>query len=84
MRVIEDACDDPALDTFDFGPGDAAYKQQFANESRQERNAVIFAPSFRARRINAARTAILAPARAAHAALDATNLTGRVRARLRR
>ena len=68
MRVIADACDDPALETFDFGPGDAPYKQRFANASRLERNAVIFAPSFRARRINATRTAILVPARAARAA----------------
>ncbi len=30
MRVIEDACADPSLRTLDFGPGDAAYKQQFA------------------------------------------------------
>jgi CelD/BcsL family acetyltransferase involved in cellulose biosynthesis len=84
MRAIADACDDPALETFDFGPGDAAYKQQFSNASRVERNAVIFAPSFRARRINAARTAILVPTRAARVALDTANLTSRVRSRLRR
>ena len=53
MRVIEDACADPALRVLDFGPGDAAYKQQFSNESVQERNLVVFAPTFRARRINA-------------------------------
>ena len=47
MRVIEDACADPALDVLDFGPGDAAYKQQFSNESREERNVVVFAPTFR-------------------------------------
>ena len=35
MRVIEDACADPALDVLDFGPGDASYKQQYANESRE-------------------------------------------------
>jgi Acetyltransferase (GNAT) domain len=84
MRVIEDACADPALNTLDFGPGDAAYKQQFSNASREERNHVVFAPSFRARRINATRTAILVPARAAKAALDAAGLTRRVRAQLRR
>jgi len=84
MRVIADACDEPTVELFDFGPGDAPYKQQFANTSRVERNAVIFAPSFRARRINATRTAILLPARAARAALDAASLTARLRARLRR
>jgi hypothetical protein len=84
MRVIEDACADPEVGVLDYGPGDAAYKQQFSNESREERNAVVFAPTFRGRKINAARTAVLAPARAARSALDATQLTSRVRAHLRR
>lgn len=84
MRVIEDACADPALHVLDFGPGDAAYKQQFSNESWQERNLVIFAPTFRARRINLTRTLILAPVRVARRILDATRLTDRVRARWRK
>ncbi len=79
MRVIEDACCDPGLRVLDFGPGDAAYKQQFSNESHEERNLVLFAPTFRARRINGARTAILGPARLAREALDAARLTDRVR-----
>jgi hypothetical protein len=79
MRVIEDACHDPELRVLDFGPGDAAYKQQFSNESHAERNLVLFAPTFRARRINGARTAILGPARLAREALDAARLTDRVR-----
>ena len=83
MRVIEDACADPSLDVLDFGPGDAAYKQQFSSGSRVERNALVFAPSFRGRRINLTRTAILAPAQAAHAALESASLTDRARARLR-
>ncbi len=84
MRVIEDACADPSLRTFDFGPGDAAYKQQFSNRTRRERNVVVFAPSFRGRQINATRTAILAPARLARATLDAASLTDRVRTGWRR
>ncbi len=79
MRVIEDACLDPALRVLDFGPGDAPYKQQFSSEGVLERNLVLFAPTLRARRINAARTAILGPARAARSVLDASGLTGRVR-----
>ena len=84
MRVIEDACADPELDVLDFGPGDAAYKEQYANETREERNAVIFAPTLRARRINATRTAILGLARLVKAGLDAAQLTSRVKATLRR
>ena len=79
MRVIEDACLDPALRVLDFGPGDAPYKQQFSSEGVLERNLVLFAPSLRARRINATRTAILGPARLARIVLDATGLTERIR-----
>jgi hypothetical protein len=80
MRVVEDACADPTLRVLDFGPGDAAYKQQFSNESWEEQNLVIFAPTLRARRINLTRTLILAPVRVARKVLDATKLTDRVRA----
>ncbi|HEY4348242.1 MAG TPA: GNAT family N-acetyltransferase [Gaiellaceae bacterium] len=84
MRVIEDACADPALRILDFGPGDAGYKEQFSSESVRERNLVLFAPTFHARRINATRTAILGPARLARRALDATQLTDKVRTGWRR
>jgi hypothetical protein len=80
MRVIEDACRDEALRVLDFGPGDTTYKQQFSNGSREERNVVVYAPTFRSYRINATRTAILGPARLARGALDAARLTDRVRA----
>ena len=83
MHVIDGACADPGLDVLDFGPGDAAYKRQFSNESRQESNIVLFAPTFRARRINAMRTAILGPARIARLALDAAGVTDQVRTGLR-
>jgi Acetyltransferase (GNAT) domain len=79
MHVIEDAIADPSLRVLDFGPGDALYKQQFSSESRQERNLVVFAPTLRALRINAARTAVFGAARLARKALDAGSLTARVR-----
>jgi hypothetical protein len=79
MRVVEDACGDPALRVLDFGPGDAVYKQQFSSESWEERNLVIFAPTFRARRINVIRTLILGPVWAVRRILDATSLTDRVK-----
>ena len=42
MRAIEDACADPEIRVLDFGPGDAAYKQQFSQRRAwQERNAVV-------------------------------------------
>ncbi len=84
MRVIEDACADSELRVLDFGPGDAAYKRQFSNESFEERNLLVYAPTLRGRRVNATRTAILGGARLARRAADATKLTDRVRARWRR
>jgi CelD/BcsL family acetyltransferase involved in cellulose biosynthesis len=87
MRVIEDACEDPALRVLDFGPGRSAYKRHFSSEGYEERNLTVFAPTARARRINATRTAVLGPAWLARKALDRTGLTDKVktawRARLR-
>ncbi len=84
MRVIEEAIADPALRVLDFGPGDAAYKQQFSNESFEERNLLVFAPTFRGLRINAVRTGVLGAGRLARVALDAGRLTDRVRSGWRR
>jgi hypothetical protein len=83
MRAIEDAIALPQLRVLDFGPGDAAYKQQFSSESWEERNMLAFAPTFRGLRINGLRTAILGAARLARRVLDAARLTDRVRSRWR-
>ena len=79
MRVIEDACADAALHVLDFGPGDTTYKQQFTT-SRAGAEPGRLRADFRARRINATRTAILGPARVARGALDEARVTDRVRA----
>jgi CelD/BcsL family acetyltransferase involved in cellulose biosynthesis len=88
MRVIEDAIADPDLTVLDFGPGDAAYKQQFSSESFSEREVVVFAPTWRGVRANAMRTPVLGTALVARHVLDAAQLTDRVRStwrgRLRR
>ena len=59
MRVIADLCADPEVDYLDFGFGDAEYKRHFSSESWEERDVTIFAPTFRAVRINCVRTVIL-------------------------
>jgi hypothetical protein len=84
MRVVEDAIADPALRVLDFGPGDAAYKQQFSSESFEERNLLVFAPTLRGLRINAVRTGVLASSRLGRRVLDAGRLTDRVRSGWRR
>lgn len=84
MRVIEDAIADPALRVLDFGPGRSEYKRHFSNDGYAERNLLLFAPSFRARRARAARTAVGAVRLAARTTLDATGGTQRVKTAWRR
>ena len=87
-KVIEDAIDDPAVSIVDFGQGEAAYKQQFGDASEMERDLIVFAPTLRAVRINLLRNVVLVFADGARRALDATQLTDRIRSgwreRLRR
>ena len=57
MRVVEDACADPALRRARLrARATPPTSSSSATSSWQERNLVVFAPSFRARRINATRT----------------------------
>jgi Acetyltransferase (GNAT) domain len=88
MRVIEDGCADPSLRVLDFGPGRSAYKERFSGEGYEERNLLVYAPTWRARRINLARTAVLGVGTAGRRTLDAAGLTDRLktawRGRLRR
>jgi hypothetical protein len=88
MKVIEDAIEDPDVSIVDFGQGEAAYKQQFGDTSELERDLIVFAPTPRAVRINILRNVVLVSADGARRALDATQLTDRVRSgwrdRLRR
>ncbi len=88
MRVIEDGCSDPSLRVLDFGPGRSAYKERFSSEGYEERNLLVYAPTWQARRVNLGRTAVLGVAAAGRRALDAAGLTDRLRpawrSRLRR
>lgn len=46
VKVIEDLCTDPTIDTLDYGFGDAAYKERFGTKSWPEASVYIFAPRF--------------------------------------
>lgn len=59
-KLIEDLCADPETHTLDFGLGDAEYKRRFGDASWEERDVVVFSPSFRAQRIHAVRSVLLA------------------------
>ena len=78
-QAIGLAIADPAIEVIDFGQGDAAYKRQLSSESWLEREVVVFAPTWRGLRANAARAPVLGAARLARRALDAASLTDRVR-----
>lgn len=84
MHVIQDAIADPALRVLDFGPGASDYKHHFSNESYLERNLVLYAPTFRARRARLARLTIATATAGARRVLDATGATQRVKTAWRR
>jgi CelD/BcsL family acetyltransferase involved in cellulose biosynthesis len=84
MRVIEDAIADPALRMLDFGPGRSPYKERFSNDGYEERNLLLFAPTFRAQRARVIRTGVDVVAAGARRTLDATGGTERLKATWRR
>lgn len=79
MRVIEDAIADPGLRVLDFGPGRSDYKRHFSNGGYEERNLLLFAPTFRAQRARIVRTALAGGSYGARRVLDATGATQRVK-----
>jgi hypothetical protein len=59
LHALEDLCADDAATLVDHGIGDADYKRRFGTRSRLEANLILYAPTFKAARINLARTALL-------------------------
>ena len=84
LRMIEDLIADPAISTLDFGPGDSALKRQFSTHGWAEQDVVVFAPTFRGLRTNAAQTSILGLDLLAKRALAAIGLTDRIKKHWRR
>jgi CelD/BcsL family acetyltransferase involved in cellulose biosynthesis len=69
MRMLEDLCADEGVEALDYGPGEAEYKRRFGNESWEEADVLVFAPTARAVRINLVRTAVNGAMRLAKRAL---------------
>jgi CelD/BcsL family acetyltransferase involved in cellulose biosynthesis len=84
MRIVSELCADPAVDAVDFGPGDSEYKRRFSTDEWQETDVLVFAPTFRAARINATRTAILRSAALARRALERLGVEQRLKRAWRR
>jgi CelD/BcsL family acetyltransferase involved in cellulose biosynthesis len=81
--VIEDLCGDDGVSVLDYGFGEADYKRQFGNESWLESDVLVFAPSFKAARVNLTRTAIAGSADVAKRTLDRLGVLDSVKRRWR-
>jgi CelD/BcsL family acetyltransferase involved in cellulose biosynthesis len=65
LRVFEDLIAHPNASVVDYGVGDADYKRRFGTRSWREGSVVVYAPTFRALRVNATRTTLLGAVRLA-------------------
>ena len=83
MRVIEELCSDPHVDALDYGFGDADYKRHFSDESWEESDLTVFAPTIRGYTVNAGRTTVMGAAAQAKALLEHFGVAGRVKTRWR-
>jgi Acetyltransferase (GNAT) domain len=59
FRLIEDICADDAIDTLDFGWGEAEYKRRLSTRSRLEQDVHLFAPTAKGCLTNVARSSLL-------------------------
>jgi CelD/BcsL family acetyltransferase involved in cellulose biosynthesis len=71
LRMMEDLCSEPEVTRLDYGFGEAQYKRSFGDTTWNEADVMIFAPTLRALRSNAARTGVGVGARVAKRALGA-------------
>jgi CelD/BcsL family acetyltransferase involved in cellulose biosynthesis len=83
LKVFEDLCTLADARTLDYGVGDAEYKRRFGTRSWHEGNVLIFAPSFRATRINLTRRVLLRGVTLAKRAVGQGDLARSVKRRWR-
>lgn len=84
MRMIEDLCAEPSINVIDYGFGEAEYKHTFGSDSWEEDDVLMFAPTFRAVRINGSRAVVNGCARACGRVLARTGMAGTIKSRWRR
>jgi CelD/BcsL family acetyltransferase involved in cellulose biosynthesis len=65
MEMIDDLCRDGEVAYLDYGFGDAEYKRRFSDETWEEVDALLYAPTVRNRRIRVTRQAVSASVRTA-------------------
>lgn len=59
LKVLENICNDPDVESFDFGFGDADYKRHYGNEHWHEACVYIYAPRFYPILINLLHTLVM-------------------------
>jgi CelD/BcsL family acetyltransferase involved in cellulose biosynthesis len=64
-EMIDDLCSDEQVDYLDYGFGDSEYKRRFSDESWEEADVLLFAPTLKGRRVRAGRAAVSGSVRAA-------------------
>jgi hypothetical protein len=74
IKLIEDLCQDDAVQVLDYGCGGDDYKRRFSNFGSEETHPMIFAPTFQGVRINMVMTTITATAELGTRALDKAGL----------
>ena len=83
VKVIEDLCTDTAINTLDYGFGDAPYKQRLGTKVWQEAPVYIFAPRPYPIFINMVRTFTMGLNRGLEYILNKIGLTGWIKRRWR-
>ena len=84
MQLIADLCADDSVTELDYGFGDADYKRRFGEEQWLQGNVLIFAPSFRAARINLVITTLSGIDTLARRILGRQDVAGRLKRAWRR
>ncbi len=84
MRTIEDLCSDPGIDSIDFGFGDADYKRNYGDQSRNDAAVYIFAPTLRGIKFNLTRSLTILVSKFAKTTLRRLKILGKVKTKWRR
>lgn len=78
-RMVEDLCQEKAVDELDFGVGEADYKRQWCDQNHRESSVFLFAPTLRGIVLNAFRTPLIAGSLAARSLLRKTGMMKKIK-----
>lgn len=79
QKMIEDLCQEKAVDEIDFGTGEAEYKRQWGDQNHREASVFLFAPTLRGAALNGFRAPVIAGSVAAKSFLTKTGMLQRIK-----